>query len=90
MTRPQIADHTSGVGAAVLGLGLGALWSEWLTSVAGLVVAVGLLMHGYGMWDKHRRGSNVTVRDRRWTLAMYWGCWVLLAAVVGLVVFRIA
>lgn len=90
MTRLQIADLTSGVGAGVLGLGLGALWSERLTSAAGLIAAVGLVMHGFGMWDKHRRESDVTVRDSPWTLTMYWGCWVLLGAVVGLLVFRIA
>ena len=90
MTRLQIADLTSGVGAVVLGLGLGALWSEWLMSAAGLIAAVGLVMHGFGMWDKHRREPDVTARDSRWTVAMYWGCWVLLAAVVGLLVFRSA
>jgi hypothetical protein len=45
-------------------------------------------MHGFGMWDKHRRESDVTVRNSWWTLAMYWGCWVLLAAVVGLLAIR--
>jgi hypothetical protein len=88
MTRLQIADLTSGVGAVVLGLGLGALWSEWLAPAAGLIAAVGLVMHGFGMWDKHRRESDVTVRNSWWTLAMYWGCWVLLAAVVGLLAIR--
>ncbi len=90
MTRLQIADLTSGVGAVVLGLGLGALWSERLMPAAGLIAAVGLVMHGFGMWDKHRREPDVTARDGRWTWAMYWGCWVLLAAVVGLLVFRSA
>ena len=90
MTRLQIADLTSGVGAVVLGLGLGALWAEWLMSAAGLIATVGLVMHGFGMWDKHRREPDATARDSRWTLAMYWGCWLLLAAVVGLLVFRIA
>ncbi|WP_291983199.1 hypothetical protein [Luteitalea sp.] len=90
MTRLQIADLTSGVGAVVLGLGLGALWSEWLKPAAGLIPAVGLVMHGFGMWDKHRREPDATTRDSRWTLAMYWGCWLLLAGVVGLLVFRIA
>jgi hypothetical protein len=45
-------------------------------------------MHGFGMWDKHRREPDVTARDGRWTWAMYWGCWVLLAAVVGLLAIR--
>jgi hypothetical protein len=88
MTRRQIADVTSGVGAVVLGLGLGALWSEWLAPTAGFVAALGLVMHGFGMWDK-RRTSDAAAQDTRWTLAMYWGCWLLLAAVVVLLVLRI-
>lgn len=87
MTRLQIADVTSGVGAVVLGLGLGALSSEWLAPTAGLVAALGVVMHGFGMWDK-RRTSDAAAQDTRWTLAMYWGCWLLLAAVVLLLVLR--
>jgi hypothetical protein len=90
VTRLQIADLTSGVGALVLGLGLGALWSPWFAPAAGFVAGVGLVMHGFGMWDKRRCESDVAARNSRWTLAMYWGCWALLLAVVGLLLFRIA
>lgn len=89
MTRLQVADLTSGVGALVVGLGLGALWSEWLTSAAGLIAAVGVVMHGFGMWDKHRRESDIAVRESQWTSALYWGCWLLLAAVLGFLVLRL-
>jgi hypothetical protein len=81
MTRLKVAELTSGVGALVLGIGLGALTSHWVGSAAGLVTLMGLVTHGVGMWDKHRLESMPDVADRRWTVGLYWACWLLLVAV---------
>ena len=58
MTRMQTADLMSGVGALVLGLGLGALWERWLTPGASVIAVAGLVTHGAGMWSKHRREAS--------------------------------
>jgi hypothetical protein len=89
VTRLEMANLTSGVGAVVLGLGLGALGSQWLVRVAGLLAVIGLVMHGFGMWDKHRLESHNAAGSSRWALAMYWGCWVLLVVVVGFLALRL-
>jgi hypothetical protein len=81
MTRLKVAELTSGVGALVLGIGLGALTSDWVGRAAGLVTLMGLVTHGVGMRDKHRLESTPEAADRRWTVALYWVCWLLLAAV---------
>ena len=86
MNRRKIADLTSGVGALVLGVGLGALFADWIASAAWLIAASGLLMHAFGMWDKHRLES-ADHADARWIVAMYWLCWVLLAAVFVVLLF---
>ena len=45
-------------------------------------------MHAFGMWDKHRLETAAQPGDARWAKALYWACWVLLAAVVVVLVFR--
>lgn len=89
MTSLQRADLTSGVGALVLGFGLGALGAHWLASTATLVTLIGLLTHAVGMWDKHRSQSGLTATDARWASVLYWTCWALLAGVAALVAWRL-
>ena len=82
MTRLKLAELTSGIGALVLGVGLGAMFPRWFTPAAGLI-ALGASAHGFGMWDKHRLERQDVSRGP-WVTALYWICWLLLA---GLIVF---
>ena len=86
MTRLKLAELTSGVGALVLGVGLGALFPQWFGSVAAVITGVGLAAHAFGMWDKHRLEAGATAEGGTWAAALYWVCWLLLIAVVILVV----
>jgi hypothetical protein len=81
MTRMKLADLTSGVGALVLGVGLGALFPSWFATEAALITVIGLMLHGFGMWDKHRLEAQAHAETGRWMLALYWVCWLLLAGV---------
>jgi len=87
MNRLRIAELTSGVGALVLGVGLGALFATRIGRSAGVVVVLGVSLHAVGMWDKHRldlqRGTPTPV----WVVGFYWLCWLLLAAVLGALFF---
>lgn len=84
MTRLKLADLTSGVGALLLGIGLGALFSRWLTPAAGFVAVAGVVAHGLGMWDKHRlEGQGDAGVNEPLVVALYWVCWLLLAVVVA-------
>ena len=58
MTRLKITELGSGVGALVLGVGLGALFPRWFGPAARLITVAGLFMHAFGMWDK-RRGELI-------------------------------
>ena len=84
MTRLKLAELTSGIGAVVLGVGLGALLPHWFSESAGLIVFAGAVTHAFGMWDKHRLEAQVQAESGPWLVASYWVCWLLLA---GLVVF---
>lgn len=86
MTRLKFAELTSGVGALVLGVGLGALFPHWFSSSAGLIVLAGVVTHAFGMWDKHHLEAQAHVETGRVVVALYWVCWLLL---VGTVIFLV-
>ena len=86
MTRLKLAELTSGIGALVLGAGLGAMFASWIAPAAVVTTVCGVALHGFGMWDKHRLEAGSRVEPERWVLALYWACWLLLAGTVLAVV----
>lgn len=86
MTRLKLAELTSGVGALVLGVGLGALFPGWFGPAAVGVTLTGASLHAFGMWDKHQLETNSEADSGRWILALYWVCWLLLGGIVLLVI----
>jgi hypothetical protein len=88
MTRLKLAELKSGIGALVLGTGLGALFPHWFAPAAGLIALAGVVAHGFGMWDKHRLEAQAHVENEPWVIALYWACWLLLAGVVMFVFIR--
>ena len=88
MPRLQIAELTSGVGALVLGVGLGALFPRWFAPAAGVIVLAGVVTHAFGMWDKHRLEGQADSATEPWVAALYWVCWLLLAGVVAFLFVR--
>ena len=82
MTRLRFAELTSGIGALVLGVGLGALFPHWFSPSAGLIVFAGVVTHAFGMWDKYQLETQAHVETGRVVVALYWVCWLLLVATV--------
>jgi hypothetical protein len=87
MNRAKLADLTSGVGALVLGVGLGALFPRWFGPAAAVITIVCLSLHAFGMWDKHRLEATSSVENPIWVVALYWMCWLLLAGVLAMLLF---
>jgi len=87
VNRLKLAELTSGVGALVLGVGLGALFPNWFSPRAGLIAFAGLSLHAFGMWDRHRLEAVGQTENRPWVVALYWVCWLLLAVVLSMLVF---
>ena len=81
MTRLKLAELTSGVGALVLGIGLGALFAKWIGPAVGVITLAGLAVHAFGMWDKHRIERRTEAHTDRFVAALYWVCWLLLGGV---------
>ena len=85
-SRLKIAELTSSIGAGVLGLGLGAYFGDHLKSFSIPIIAVGILSHAVGMFDKHRLESQANSVSMFWTKFLYWICW---ASMAGLIVYFI-
>ena len=79
-TRWKRADMTSAAGAGVLGAGIGILLHRLLEAYAIPIVVLGLLMHAWGMYDKHRLESGANGGRVWWAEVLYWGCWIGLLA----------
>lgn len=77
--RLRLAELTSGVGAVVLGTGLGVLAADRLGRFGLPLLLVGLVAHAWGMFDKHRVERQANAPDVWWEPIAYWACWGLLA-----------
>lgn len=76
--RLRIAELTSSLGALVLGIGLGALFSRWLVDAGVWILVGGAIVHAWGMYDKNRLERIADAPDVWWHVYAYWSCWFLL------------
>src|SRR3990170_4175962 len=85
--RIKRAELLSSIGAGLLGAGMALLLATFLARYAVPILLLGLATRSVGMFKKHRlekQGENAHVW---WVEALYWLCWLALAALL-LVVLR--
>ena len=87
ISRLKLAELTSSIGAGVIGVGIGTLFATWFSDLGLPILALGVLLHSWGMRDKHEveAGSERPL----WTIVLYWACWMILAALVFYVLARV-
>lgn len=81
-SRVKRAELLSGVGAVVLGIGLGVLLSNFLKIYALPMLITGLVMHGLGMLFKHKFENESSTARLWWAETLYWLCWVVLLGII--------
>jgi uncharacterized membrane protein YecN with MAPEG domain len=81
-SRIKKAELLVGVGALVLGMGLGLLLSSFLKHYAFPILLVGLLMHAWGMFDKHKLETTSSGVRLWWAELLYWVCWIALLILI--------
>ena len=86
--RLRLAELTSSLGAGVLGLGIGVLIAGFLRGLGVPILIAGLLLHTWGMTDKHRLEAAEGSPTVWWSTLFYWICWVFLGALAVYVVAR--
>ena len=72
----------------MLGIGIGSLFANVFTAVSAWIVLAGIVMHGLGMFDKHRLEKHAAAAELPWAVALYWICWIALATPAVLLVIR--
>ena len=77
--RKRAAELMSGIGALVLGIGLGVVLGERLAGLGVWALVVGAVVHAWGMYDKHRIEQSSQSADPCWSSLLYWGRWLVLA-----------
>ncbi len=88
ISRIKRAELLSSIGAGVLGAGIALLLAKFLVPYAIPILLLGLVSHAAGMFRKHGlegQGQNVRVG---WVEALYWLCWLGLAALLLFIVIR--
>lgn len=80
--RVKRAETTSSIGAGILGAGIALLLPTRFRTYALLILGLGLVMHVWGMYDKHRLEFGGGAIRVWWAELLYWLCWVTLAALV--------
>jgi flagellar biosynthesis protein FlhB len=81
-SRVKRAELLSGVGAVVLGIGLGVLLSSFLKPYALPVLITGLVMHALGMFMMHKFENESTTVRLWWAEILYWLCWIILLGII--------
>ncbi|MBZ0231427.1 MAG: hypothetical protein K8M05_03690 [Deltaproteobacteria bacterium] len=82
MDRQKLAELTSSTGALIVGIGIGVYLAAPLGGLALWFVLVGVALHGWGMFDRHRELVAATETPPLWWRALYALCWVGLAALL--------
>ena len=82
------AELLSSLGAGVLGAGIALLLPNQLAPYAILILLLGLVSHAVGMSQKHRLEQQGEVVPLWWAEALYWLCWLALAALLLLIILR--
>ena len=88
IARVKRAELLSSLGAGVLGAGIALLLPNQLALYAIPILLLGLISHAVGMSQKHgleQQGEAVRVW---WAEALYWLCWLALAALLAWIVIR--
>lgn len=80
LTKAKLEELASTVGAGILGLGLGALLSNYFQRYAFGIILIGLIMHGWGMYMTHHQNKKAI----SWMNILYWFCWII---IIGLAIY---
>jgi hypothetical protein len=81
----RLAQSASAIGAAILGVGIGAEWGTPLKSFAILILLIGAIIHTYGMYVTQMK--NTTERTSVVAKILWISAWLCFVALIAMFVY---
>ncbi len=88
-SRLKRAEVAASFGAGLIGGGIGVFAAPYAADLALYVLVAGVLMHGWGMYDKHAIERNAGHPEPGWMKVLYWLCWAVLVGLGTLLLVRV-
>jgi hypothetical protein len=87
--RLKQLELLGGLGGAVLGGGIALLFAQSLRPYALPAVIIGVIAHGWAMFQKHRlERAETAAKSPTWETAAYWACWLVIGALGLYIAFQ--
>lgn len=86
--RIKRLDLLGGLGAGILGAGLALVFAERLQPFAVPALLLGILSHGWAMFQKGQLEKQAGTARPRWADIAEWSCWLMLACLVLYIAYR--
>mgnify|MGYP001557848281 CR=1 FL=1 len=80
---------TCTIGAIILGVGIGVKLFNYLDNYYYLLILIGILIHGLGMYQIHKRAKFSDDKPYLLSNALYWTCWIILIGLVIFIIFKL-
>ncbi len=77
-----------GLGAGILGAGLALLFAEHIKQFAIPLLLLGIVSHGWTMFQKGRLELQAGIGQPRWADAAEWACWIMMAGLLVYIAYR--
>ncbi|SRR3972149_7881961 len=79
---------TCTTGAIILGVGVGARFFSYLGNYYYLLILIGIVIHGLGMYQLHRRARFPNKEWHSFANILYWACWIIVIASILYIIFQ--
>ena len=91
MNRNRIKqlDLLGGTGAGLLGAGIALLLAEWLRPFALPALLIGIVVHGWAMFEKSRVERDAGLEQPAWSIITRQICWAMLLGLLLYVALKI-
>ena len=87
--RIKRLELLGGFGAGILSAGLALLFAKWLEPYAVPALLLGIVTHGWAMFQKSRAERDAGAVQPAWSIVAEWICWALLAVLVTYIAVRV-
>lgn len=89
LNQTKRLELLGGLGAGILGAGVALLLADWLKPYAIPALLLGMVAHGWAMYQKGRLEQQVAMPQPAWTKLTELVCWILLGSLALYIVYQL-